>query len=131
LVRSRPTTLKGLLLDDRFVAGLGDVYSDEVLFASGMRYDRPTRSVSSSDVRRLYRGLMEVLQDAVKARGFTLGEHDFRDLYGRPGGYQNERKVFEREGGRCIRCKHAVAKTGLAGGDLGVRVTYFCPQCQT
>lgn len=126
LLDERQVPVKQLLMDSRFICGLGAVYSDEVLFAAGLRHDRLCNKLSSQDVRRLYRALMEILQDAVRARGTTLGERPFRDLQGSPGQYQLELKVFERDGESCRRCRSMVIKEELGGG-----VTYFCPQCQT
>ncbi|MFN2488362.1 MAG: bifunctional DNA-formamidopyrimidine glycosylase/DNA-(apurinic or apyrimidinic site) lyase [Actinomycetota bacterium] len=126
LLERRHEAMKELLLDDGFICGLGDIYSDEVLFVAGIRYDRPSNKLSSQDVRRLLRGLMETLQDAVKARGTTWGDSDFRDLQGNPGQFQLELKVYEREGEPCRRCRHAIVRGTFDGG-----ITYFCPQCQT
>ena len=125
LVR-RAEVLKELLMDEGFMVGLGDIYSDEVLFVAGIRYDRPSNKLSSQDVRRLYRGLMETLQEAVKARGTSWGEPEFRDLHGNPGHFQLELKVYEREGEPCPRCRHEIEREVWNGA-----ATYFCPQCQT
>ncbi|MGH2774342.1 MAG: DNA-formamidopyrimidine glycosylase family protein [Actinomycetota bacterium] len=122
--KARP--MKELLADERFIVGLGDLYSDEILFASGLRYDRPSDKLSSQDVRRLYRSLMETLQEAVKLRGTSFGEHEFTDLTGQPGTYQIELKVYEREGEFCRRCRNDIRRVAFNGTD-----TYFCPQCQT
>jgi formamidopyrimidine-DNA glycosylase len=69
---------------------------------------------------------METLQEAVKARGTSWGDIEFRDLQGNPGRFQLELKVFERDGEPCRRCRHAIMR-----GNLDGRVTYYCPQCQT
>ena len=126
MLEKREETLKEVLLDDAFIVGLGDVYSDEVLWTAALRWDRPGTTLGSQDVRRLYRALAETLQEAVKARGTTLGESGFRDLHGHGGGFQTEIKVFEREGEPCRRCRHTLARAECGPG----RFTYFCPQCQ-
>ncbi|MDQ3955494.1 MAG: hypothetical protein M3285_08095 [Actinomycetota bacterium] len=126
LISETKRGMKDLLMDERFVCSLGDLYSDEVLFTSGIRFDRQSDSLSSQDVRRLYRALMETMQDAVKARGTTWGEIEFTDLQGDPGQYQLELKVYEREGESCRRCRHEIVREEFNGG-----VTYLCPQCQT
>jgi formamidopyrimidine-DNA glycosylase len=125
-LQARKAPLKDLLLDEGFICGLGPIYSDEVLFAAGLRYDRVSDALSSQDVRRLYRGLIETLQDAVRARGTTRGDQEWTDLQGNPGGYQSELKVYERAGEPCRRCRSAVIHMDYAGG-----LTYFCPQCQS
>jgi formamidopyrimidine-DNA glycosylase len=126
ILQEKETALKGLLMDERFVCGLGDLYSDEVLFAAGIRYDRQSNELSSQDVRRLYRALMETLQEAVKMRGTSHGKDPFKDLQGNLGEFQLELKVFEREGEACRRCRNQIEKANHNG-----RATFFCPQCQS
>lgn len=126
LLSQRAETMKGLLMDENFVVGLGDIYSDEVLFAAGLRFDRASNRLSSQDVRRLYRALVETLQEAVRARGTSWGSNNFRDLQGHQGAFQLELKVFERDGEPCRRCRHQIEKADWDG-----RYTYFCPQCQS
>jgi formamidopyrimidine-DNA glycosylase len=118
--------MKELLMDERFVCGLGNMYSDEVLFTSGIRFDRSSDTLSSQDVRRVYRSLMETVQDAVKARGTSWGDTEFRDLQGDPGQYQLELKVYERDGEACRRCRNIIVHEEFQG-----EYTYFCPQCQS
>jgi formamidopyrimidine-DNA glycosylase len=126
LLEDREATMKSLMMDEKFICGLGAIYSDEVLFTSALRYDRMSNKLSSQDVRRLYRALMETLQDALKANGTTWGAQDFRDLHGNPGQYQLELKVYEREGEACRRCRTPIVKEKHDGA-----LTYFCPQCQS
>jgi formamidopyrimidine-DNA glycosylase len=126
ILEEKETGMKELLTDEKFIIGLGDLYSDEVLWVAGLRYDRPSNKLSSQDVRRLYRGMMETLQDAVRLRGTTWGSQDFHDLQGEPGAFQLELKVFEREGEPCRRCRTPIIKEEFNG-----RVTYLCPQCQS
>ena len=126
LLSQRAETMKGLLMDETFVVGLGDIYSDEVLFAAGLRFDRASNRLSSQDVRRLYRALVETLQEAVRARGTSWGSNNFRDLQGHPGTFQFEPKVFDRDGEPCRRCRNQIEKADWDG-----RYTYFCPQCQS
>ncbi len=126
LLEKRKTPLKELLMDPEFMVGIGDVYSDEILFAAGLRYDRLSNKLSSQDVRRLYRALMEILQDSVKARGTSLDDPRFTDLGGVPGQYQLELKVYDREGEFCRRCRNDIVKESYGGSYI-----YFCPQCQS
>jgi len=126
LLEEEQTPLKGVLTNQEFVSGLGNIYSDEVLFTAGLRYDRSSSSLSSQDVRRLYRAMMETMQDALKARGTTWGDYEFKDLAGNPGQYQLELKVYEREGEACRRCRNIIVRE-----DFADEQTYLCPQCQT
>jgi formamidopyrimidine-DNA glycosylase len=125
MLENQRTEMKQLLKDDGFIVGLGDIYSDEILFTAGLRHDRRSDQLSSQDVRRLYRALMEVLQDALKARGTSYGADPFTDLHGDPGQYQLELKVYEREGESCRRCRTAILRE-----ETDSYVTYLCPQCQ-
>lgn len=126
LLTSRAVPVKRLLMDEGFVVGLGDLYSDEVLFTAGLRYDRASNELSAQDVRRLYRALLEILTDAVKAGGASVGAHPFTDLAGLEGSYQNELKVFGREGLACPRCRNTIIAKDFEG-----ITTHFCPQCQS
>ncbi|MGQ0616531.1 MAG: bifunctional DNA-formamidopyrimidine glycosylase/DNA-(apurinic or apyrimidinic site) lyase [Acidimicrobiia bacterium] len=122
---TRTTKLKPLLLDQSFVAGLGNIYSDEILFEAGLRHDRTPRSLSTMEMRRLYRALVEVLHEAIKHRGSTLSDQQYVDLYGRPGEFQALHQVYDRQGQPCPRCRTAIVRS-KAGG----RSTFHCPNCQ-
>lgn len=122
----RAAKLKPLLMDQKFVSGLGNIYSDEVLFQAGLRHDRTSDSLSSQEVRRLYRAMREVLQDAVRFRGTTLDDEAYLDLFGKPGEFQHELKVYGRRGQPCRRCR-----TPIDSIKIGGRTSYFCPQCQS
>jgi formamidopyrimidine-DNA glycosylase len=122
----RAAKMKQLLMDQKFISGLGNIYSDEVLFAAGLRYDRLSDSLSSQEVRRLYRAMQEVLQDAIRFRGTTLEDEAYLDLFGKPGEFQNELKVYGRTGLPCRRCRTPIQAVKISG-----RNAYFCPQCQS
>src|SRR5438552_694734 len=114
------------LADQKFISGLGNIYSDEVLFAAGLRYDRSSETLSSQEVRRLYRAIREVVQDAIRFRGTTLEDEAYVDLFGKPGEFQSELKVYGRKGLPCRRCR-----TPIDAIKIGGRNSYFCPQCQS
>jgi formamidopyrimidine-DNA glycosylase len=122
----RESKLKQLLMDQKFISGLGNIYSDEVLFAAGLRHDRLSDTLSSQEVRRLYRSLQEVLQEAIRYRGTTLEDEAYLDLFGKPGEFQNELKVYGRLGLPCRRCRTPIETVKVSG-----RSAYFCPQCQS
>ncbi|HEV8622485.1 MAG TPA: bifunctional DNA-formamidopyrimidine glycosylase/DNA-(apurinic or apyrimidinic site) lyase [Actinomycetota bacterium] len=122
----RESKLKQLLMDQKFISGLGNIYSDEVLFAAGLRHDRLSDTLSSQEVRRLYRSLQEVLQEAIRYRGTTLDDEAYLDLFGKPGEFQNELKVYGRQGLPCRRCRTPIQTVKISG-----RSAYFCPQCQS
>jgi formamidopyrimidine-DNA glycosylase len=122
---ARNVKLKALLMDQEVVAGIGPIYSDEILWEAGLRYDRVSSELSSQEIRRLFRALVETLHDAVKHRGTTTDDHPFVDLYGKPGDHQEELKVYGREGEPCRRCRAPVAKARFSNKPV-----YFCEACQ-
>jgi formamidopyrimidine-DNA glycosylase len=117
--------LKALLMDQKFICGLGNIYSDEILFAAGLRYDRPSHELSSQEVRRLYRAIQEILQEAIRFRGTSADDEQYRDLYGAVGEFQTQLKVYQREGQACRRCRTPIERARWSN-----RSTYYCPQCQ-
>ncbi len=125
LLVARKGKLKSLLMDQKFCAGIGNIYSDEILFAAGLRYDRSSETLSSQEVRRLYRAMVETLQEAIKHRGSSLSDEQYRDLFGKPGEYQNMHKVYDREGQACRRCRNTIARVKFNG-----RSSFLCPKCQ-
>jgi formamidopyrimidine-DNA glycosylase len=126
LLAQRGAKMKQLLMDQKFISGLGNIYSDEVLFAAGLRYDRLSDTLSSQEVRRLYRAIQETVQEAIKMRGTTLEDEAYVDLFGKPGEYQAELKVYGREGEPCRRCRSPIQTV-----KVSQRTSYFCPQCQS
>jgi formamidopyrimidine-DNA glycosylase len=126
LLAQRAAKMKQLLMDQKFISGLGNIYSDEVLFAAGLRYDRLSDTLSSQEVRRLYRAIQETVQEAIKMRGTTLEDEAYVDLFGKPGEYQAELKVYGREGEPCRRCRSPIQTV-----KVSQRTSFFCPQCQS
>jgi formamidopyrimidine-DNA glycosylase len=126
LLAQRAAKLKPLLMDQKFISGLGNIYSDEVLFAAGLRHDRMSNTLSSGEVRRLYRAVQETVQEAIRHRGTTLDDEAYVDLFGKPGEFQNELKVYGRKGLPCRRCR-----TPIESVTIGGRRSFFCPQCQS
>jgi formamidopyrimidine-DNA glycosylase len=125
LVAQRHLKLKAALMDQKFLAGIGNIYSDEILFNAGLRWDRMSDSLSPEEVRRLYRALVETLQDAVKYRGSSLADEQYVDLFGKKGEYQLHHKVYAREGEPCRRCRHVIVREKTGG-----RSTFYCAACQ-
>ncbi len=126
LLAERASKMKPLMMDQKFISGLGNIYSDEVLFHAGLRYDRMSDTLSSQEVRRLYRAIQEILQEAIKMRGTTLDDEAYVDLFGEPGEYGAELKVYGRVGLPCRRCR-----TPIQTVKISQRNSYFCPQCQS
>jgi formamidopyrimidine-DNA glycosylase len=125
LVSRRNDKLKPLLMDQTFVVGLGGLYADEILHDAGLRPDREVSTVSTMEIRRLYRSLVETLHEATKHHGTSTEQHPFADLHGKEGGFQESLQVWGRDGEPCRRCRNTVAKQRSGG-----RITYWCPSCQ-
>lgn len=125
MLHEHPMRLKAFLMDQKIIAGIGNIYSDEILFAAGLRYDRMSNELSSQEIRRLYRSVVETLHDAIKYGGSTLSDEQYVDLAGKAGEYQEHHQVYDREKLACRRCRATIVKTKFAG-----RTTYFCEHCQ-
>jgi formamidopyrimidine-DNA glycosylase len=121
----RPERLKLLLMDPTFLVGLGRVYSDEILFHAGLRYNRTSDSLSTQEIRRLYRAVVEVVHDAVKYRGTTLEENGYADLFGEPGAYQDHLTVYGKAGEMSARARGEIVRSKIGG-----QWTYYCEQTQ-
>ncbi len=126
VLAGRTARLKDLLTDQRVVAGLGNIYSDEILHHAGLRPDRRADTLTLPERRRLFRAVQAVLPAAVAARGSSLGDNQYVDLYGRPGRFREQHQVYGRAGGACYRCRHTVERARWQG-----RFTFFCPACQS
>jgi formamidopyrimidine-DNA glycosylase len=125
MLAEKKMRLKSLLMDQKFIAGIGNVYSDEILFQAGLKWDRMSDSLSQQEVRRLYRAIVETLQDAVKYRGSSLADEQYVDLFGKPGEYQNYHQVYDREGLACQRCRREIQRARFSN-----RSTFYCESCQ-
>jgi formamidopyrimidine-DNA glycosylase len=125
ILRSRTTPIKAVLTDQDILCGIGNIYADETLYQAGVRYDRPSESLSTIEIRRLHRAITETLNDAIKHRGSTLADEQFVDPDGKPGEYQQYHKVYGREGQPCHQCRTPIERVQVRG-----RSTFFCPKCQ-
>ncbi|MGC8838296.1 MAG: bifunctional DNA-formamidopyrimidine glycosylase/DNA-(apurinic or apyrimidinic site) lyase [Anaerolineae bacterium] len=119
----RQARIKPLLLDQRFLAGIGNIYADEALFLAGVHPCRPAASLTEEEVGRLHMALREVLEAAILDGGTTLSAYRRPD--GSPGEHQALLRVFRRAGEPCPRCGTPVVRARVGG-----RGTYFCPRCQ-
>jgi formamidopyrimidine-DNA glycosylase len=125
MLAEKKTKLKPLLMDQKFIAGIGNVYSDEILFEAGLKWDRPSDSLSQQEIRRLYRAISETLNGAVKYRGSSLADEQYVDLFGKPGEYQEHHQVYGREGQACVRCRRPIHRARYSN-----RSTFYCDACQ-
>jgi formamidopyrimidine-DNA glycosylase len=124
---ARQEKLRTLLTDPTFVAGIGPVYADEVLWAGGLRWDRVSDGLSAQEVRRLHRAIQEVVQEAVRLRGVSVGETPWLDLHGNKGEFEPQLRVYQREGQPCRRCRTPLVQERVKRRET----TYYCPKCQS
>ena len=122
-VFGRKVAIKGLLLDQSVVAGLGNIYVDEVLFAAGVHPTRKANTLSREEVRTIYAATRDILGRAIQLRGTTFDS--YHDAFGEGGKFQYQLKVFARAGEPCPVCSTQILKLRVAG-----RGTHVCPICQ-
>lgn len=123
LLRSQRRMLKALLLDQSFLAGLGNIYVDEALFAARLHPRTPSSTVSDRKARELGRAITAVLQAAIRAGGTTISDYVQAD--GSTGGFKVSLEVYGRTGSPCPRCARPITHITAAG-----RSTHICGQCQ-
>ena len=123
IARVKKLPVKSFLMDQRWIAGIGNIYACEILHEVSVSPWRPVSGVSLREWRKIERATKEILEKAITCRGTTVS--DWRDLFGRKGEYQHELKVYDREGLPCLRCHGIIQRLRLSG-----RGTYFCPTCQ-
>jgi formamidopyrimidine-DNA glycosylase len=121
--RGRTAPVKAFVLDQRRIAGVGNIYADEALFRAGIHPLRPAGRLTLGDWERLRTGIEEALAEGIDARGASID--DFRHLDGARGSFQDRFMVHRRAGEPCPRCGRTVRKI-VAGG----RGTYVCERCQ-
>lgn len=115
--------IKSFLLDQKNIAGMGNIYTDETLFKAGINPERKVKSLSVEETNRLFESLLSTLKEGIDCRGTSIS--DYRDIWGQEGGFQKRLKVYRREGSYCLRCGGAIRRMVVAG-----RGTYYCPVCQ-
>ena len=119
----RRAPVKAALLDQRTVAGLGNIYVDEALWYARLHPLRPGGSLDADELRRLNRGIRRALRLGIERQGASVRDYARPD--GASGGMQEEFRVYGRDGEPCERCRTPIAKTRVAG-----RGTHYCPRCQ-
>jgi formamidopyrimidine-DNA glycosylase len=119
----RKTRVKALLLDQRFLRGLGNIYADEALFRAGIHPLATAARVRGGRARRLYDAIAAVLTEAIAAGGSSIS--DYVDALGRGGFFQNSHRVYQRTGAPCVACGTPIRRILVSQ-----RSSHFCPACQ-
>lgn len=123
LQRRPRSTIKGALLDQKVVAGLGNIYADEVLFRAGIRPDALLSEIPEDQLRKLYDLVPSLLRESIGLGGTSF--RDYVNSFGQKGHFQLALAVYQKEGLPCIKCGTPIKKMQVAG-----RGTRYCPQCQ-
>jgi formamidopyrimidine-DNA glycosylase len=126
LLLGRARQMKALLLDQHVIAGIGNIYADEILHAARVRHDRLSSSLTGQEITRVHRELHRILRDAIDSGGSTLQDTQYVDIEGSGGSFQERHRVYDRAGQRCLTC----GKADIARVPFGGRSTHFCPRCQ-
>jgi formamidopyrimidine-DNA glycosylase len=123
IVKKRKGRIKSLLLNQTVIAGIGNIYADEMLFDARIHPETLASSLGKKAVERLYDSMKKILTLAIAEKGSTL--QDYRDAEGKAGNFQFFHKVYDRKGEPCVTCGTPVRMTRIGG-----RSSHFCPRCQ-
>jgi formamidopyrimidine-DNA glycosylase len=123
ILKKRKGAIKSVLLDQKFLSGIGNIYAIESLFRSGIHPQRRANSLSDKEIKKLHKEIQKILLEALGYRGTS--DSWFVDARGKKGGFQLRLKVYGRKDEPCFKCKSRVKRI-----VMGQRGTYFCPRCQ-
>ncbi|GAH30259.1 unnamed protein product, partial [marine sediment metagenome] len=125
LNKKKNSKIKSFLMKQEFIAGLGNIYANEVLYRANIHPLRLISSLNKKEVRNLYQQIKLVLSEAVKFRGSTVADEAYRDTNGEKGKFVKKLQVYARKGEPCIKCGHSIEVVRIEG-----RSSFICPQCQ-
>jgi len=125
VLRGSSQAIKKVLMDQRKIAGIGNIYANEALWRAGVDPSRAGRSLASNEIRALHKGIVSVLTEAIEARGTSF--RDYRDARGERGTFAEKLEAYGREGKPCPRCGARLIGTHAIDG----RATVFCARCQS
>lgn len=123
LISSEKRKIKQVLLDQEVVAGIGNIYSDDILWQARIHPFKPANKLKEKEIKVMYQAMKSILKKALKLRGTSSS--DYRDTAGKRGGYDKVRLAYDREDEPCRRCKIPIARLKMGG-----RSAHFCPKCQ-
>ena len=122
-IKPEKRKIKQVLMDPEVIAGIGNIYSDDILWSAKIHPFRPANKLSVKELKSLYKAMRAILVKAIKLRGTSSS--DFRDTAGEKGGYADYLLVYQREGEPCLRCKTKIKRIKIGG-----RSAHFCSKCQ-
>ncbi len=121
ILEQEAVPLKEMLTNGKLLVSIGSIYADEVLFDAGLRYDRKSTGLSTQEVRRLYRSLVETMHNVIKYRGTTLEDRPWSDVFGEPGTFDQHLQVYGRAGELSPRSRTPILRSKFKG-----EWTYYC-----
>lgn len=124
ILSDRKAPIKTILMNQKLISGIGNIYADEICFHAGIRPDRKTKDLSKAEVSDLYKMCGHIIKEAIRHGGTTF--KDYLDAHGGRGNYINYLMVYQRGGGKCLRCKKGIIQVKRVAG----RSTHYCPVCQ-
>ena len=125
LNKKKNSKIKSFLMKQEFIAGLGNIYANEVLYRSNVHPLRLISSLNKTEVQNLYQQIKLVLGEAVELRGSTVADEAYRDTDGDKGKFAKKLQVYARKGEPCIKCGHSIEVVRIEG-----RSSFICLQCQ-
>lgn len=123
LLRKKKGKIKQVLMDQTIIVGIGNIYSDEILFESRIHPLKEISKLTDSELRKIYSAIKKILKKAIELRGESIS--DFRDLAGKKGRFDKMRRVYRKKGKKCFRCSTEIKRIKIGG-----RSAHFCPKCQ-
>ncbi len=123
IISKRKKSIKSILLDQKIIAGIGNIYADESLYAAGISPFRESNTIKKNELIRLKASIIDVLKKSIGSGGTTFS--DFRDLEGENGNFGLQTNVYRRTGKECRKCKNLIERKKIAG-----RSTHWCRKCQ-
>jgi formamidopyrimidine-DNA glycosylase len=123
LSKKKKGKIKQVLMDQEVIAGIGNIYSDEILWQAKVHPFKDVSKLKEEELKEIYSAMKEILKKAIAAKGESIS--DFRRISGEKGGFDPLRKVYRREGKKCPRCGTIIKRIKIGG-----RSAHFCPKCQ-
>jgi len=124
-LQGRRSPIKVALLDQKLIAGLGNIYTDEALFRARIHPKKPSADLTKKEIKLIHKSIREVLREAISLHGTSAADRQYVDSEGALGKFQTRLNVYQREGNKCLRCGTVIETMKLGG-----RTAHFCPRCQ-
>lgn len=115
--------IKQVLMNQEVIAGIGNIYSDEILWKAKVHPEKDALKLTETELKRIYKAMKDILKKGVELRGTSIS--DYRDVEGKRGRFADYIKVYRKEGEKCLRCKTPIERKKIVG-----RSAHFCPKCQ-